>query len=47
MSNKDKLLDLIENGFDKDEMIQGLINWLGNYEVGEFLSKYLGIDEEE
>jgi hypothetical protein len=46
-SNKDKVLELVENGYDKDEMIQSMVNWLGDFESGEFLENYLGVDLDE
>lgn len=44
-----KLLNLVEDGVDKERLIIDLANFLSDHEVGEFLDQYgyLDLDEED
>ena len=44
-----KLLNLVEDGIDKDRLIIDLANFLSDHEVGEFLDQYgyLELEDEE
>lgn len=47
MNSKQKLVNLIDDGYDPKNLVEGLANWLGEINCREFMEHYLGLEDED